>query len=53
MTLTTIVAGEIPAIDHREAMTLAPNEATALLDVVRQLDDDDWSRADRLRPAGT
>lgn len=45
MTLTASVVSEIPAIDHREAMTLAADEAGRLLDVVSRLDRDDWSRA--------
>jgi uncharacterized protein (TIGR03083 family) len=37
-------SGTIPAIGHREAMTLAEEEARRLLDVVDRLSDQDWSR---------
>jgi uncharacterized protein (TIGR03083 family) len=45
MTAPATVVTEIPAIDHREAMTIATNEAARLLDLVQELDPEDWSRA--------
>lgn len=44
MTPTIVDIGAIPAIDHREAMTLAEEEARRLLDIVDRLSDQDWSR---------
>lgn len=44
MTTTIVDSGAIPAIDHREAMTLAEEEARRLLDLVDRLSDQDWSR---------
>ena len=44
MSSITTAASAIRGIDHREAMALAEEEATRLLDVVDQLADDDWIR---------
>jgi uncharacterized protein (TIGR03083 family) len=44
MTSTAIEPGAIPAIGHREAMTIAEEESRRLLAVVDQLGDEDWSR---------
>ena len=43
MTVTAIRASEIPAMSHREAMTIAADEAALLLDLVGRLSVDDWS----------
>jgi len=43
MTTTAVRASEIPAMSHREAMTIAADEAARLLDLVGQLSVDDWS----------
>lgn len=44
MTVTALEAGAIAPIGHREAMELATQEASRLLDVVATLTDEDWSR---------
>jgi uncharacterized protein (TIGR03083 family) len=50
MTTTLTDVGTIPKIDHDEAMVLAETEFARTLDLVRQLDAEDWQRATVCEP---